>query len=449
MVTVSSFADDALVKDATSYAAQFGVSVDEGVRRLQLQRTVSELEGALVAEESAAFAGLWIQHEPDYRIVVRFTNRGAEGRLKARVAGGPLEKLVETRGARWSLADLEQQQQGVREHAKKLEMRLESDVNVFDNRVEVYTTAPETLSAKLAAAKARLPEGVKVKRVKQHSGADELIGGVGMGNCSSAFGVRHRSGELGVLTAGHCADTQYYQGVALPLRNQRLDEHYDVQWNSTCDLVHVSNRFDSGAGIRSATGVVPRDNQPVGQYVCKNGAGNGRRCGTIQSKNFDLGHGYHSTFIRVDGIDLRAAGDSGAPWFVETLAYGIHQGYPTDDPNDAIYMAINYAGILNVQVLTYDPGPTCNLVPFADFLSTGYGFGYYEFDARYSNDPDGYIVSYHWDFGDGTAYTTTEPFTTHQFPIGTWIMTLTVTDNEGATSTMREIKESCRYYGCP
>ncbi|HEX6097287.1 MAG TPA: PKD domain-containing protein [Thermoanaerobaculia bacterium] len=450
LVAVSSFADDGLVKDAESYAAQFGVSVDEGVRRLQLQPAVSELEGALLAEESAAFAGLWIQHEPDYRIVVRFTNRAAAARLKARVAGGPLEKLVETRGARWSLAELGKQQQEVRAHAEQLDMRLESDINVFDNKVEVYTTEPEKLSAKLAAAKTRLPESAGVKRVKQHSVADELIGGVLMGNCSSAFGVRHAfSGELGVLTAGHCADTQYYQGVALPLRNQRVNEHYDVQWNSTCDLVHVSNRFDSGTGIRSASGVVYRDNQTIGALVCKNGGGNGYRCGTIQSKNFDLGPGFHSTFIRVNGLDLRAPGDSGAPWFVGTLAYGIHQGAPADDPNDAIYMAINYAGILNVQVLTYDPGPNCNLLPFADFFSSGYG-SYYEFDAETSFDPDGTIVSYTWDFGDGTPpYTTTEPFTTHQFPYGTWIMTMTVTDNEGGTDTMTEIKESCRYFACP
>ena len=82
---------DSLLQDATSYAALEGVSVDEAVRRLQLQQKVSELDAALAAEESPTFAGLWIQHQPQFRVVARFTDPAAEGRLRARVAGGPLD----------------------------------------------------------------------------------------------------------------------------------------------------------------------------------------------------------------------------------------------------------------------------------------------------------------------------------------------------------------------
>jgi hypothetical protein len=80
----------ALIDDATAYAAQYGVSVDEGIRRFVLVRAAGDLESALLAEESATFAGLWIQHEPEFRVVVRFTDRTAEGRLKTRIAGGAL-----------------------------------------------------------------------------------------------------------------------------------------------------------------------------------------------------------------------------------------------------------------------------------------------------------------------------------------------------------------------
>ncbi len=66
----------------------------------------------------------------------------------------------------------------------------------------------------------------------------------------------------------------------------------------------------------------------------------------------------------------------------------------------------------------------------------------YTFDGRYSYDPDeGTITDYHWDFGDGS--TANEPSTTHTFPEPDKIyeVTLTVTDNEGATgSTTCQVK---------
>ena len=49
-----------------------------------------------------------------------------------------------------------------------------------------------------------------------------------------------------------------------------------------------------------------------------------------------------------------------------------------------------------------------------------------------SKDPDGDIVNYSWDFGDGTNSTEQNP--THTFEEkGTYSVTLTVTDNDGAT----------------
>ncbi|MBI4814765.1 MAG: PKD domain-containing protein [Deltaproteobacteria bacterium] len=56
------------------------------------------------------------------------------------------------------------------------------------------------------------------------------------------------------------------------------------------------------------------------------------------------------------------------------------------------------------------------------------------FDARASRDPDGTIVSYAWDFGDGQ--TSSDANATHAYPsVGTYTVTLTVTDVEGATGT--------------
>jgi len=56
------------------------------------------------------------------------------------------------------------------------------------------------------------------------------------------------------------------------------------------------------------------------------------------------------------------------------------------------------------------------------------------FDASPSYDPDGTIVSYSWDFGDRN--TATGVSVSHSYPnSGAYTVTLTVTDNDGATDT--------------
>jgi PKD repeat protein len=56
------------------------------------------------------------------------------------------------------------------------------------------------------------------------------------------------------------------------------------------------------------------------------------------------------------------------------------------------------------------------------------------FDGAGSSDPDGNIVSYAWEFGDGN--TGNGPNPTHRYAdAGKYLVTLTVTDNDGATSS--------------
>ncbi len=61
----------------------------------------------------------------------------------------------------------------------------------------------------------------------------------------------------------------------------------------------------------------------------------------------------------------------------------------------------------------------------------------YRFDGSNSSDPDGEIVSYEWDLGDGN--TATEDVVEHQYPeTGSYSVTLTVTDDQGATGSASE-----------
>ena len=88
--------------------------------------------------------------------------------------------------------------------------------------------------------------------------------------------------------------------------------------------------------------------------------------------------------------------------------------------------------------LSVSPGgnaaPTA--VAFADTgnMTSSPGSYVLALSATGSSDPDGDTLSYHWDMGDGTVYTTAEP--THTYiEAGTYTVTLTVSDGKGGVDT--------------
>jgi DNA-binding beta-propeller fold protein YncE len=79
-----------------------------------------------------------------------------------------------------------------------------------------------------------------------------------------------------------------------------------------------------------------------------------------------------------------------------------------------------------------------NQAPLASFAATpGDAGSPTRFDASGAGDPDGTIVRYDWDFGDGTQLLDGGPNPTHVYTQpGIYTVTLVVTDNEGASTTM-------------
>jgi PKD repeat protein len=78
--------------------------------------------------------------------------------------------------------------------------------------------------------------------------------------------------------------------------------------------------------------------------------------------------------------------------------------------------------------------PPTNEPPVATFSHDASGLQV-TFDAQESHDPDGEVVAYDWDFGDGTRGVGQTP--NHIYTgSGSYQVTLTVTDDDGATSKM-------------
>ncbi|UCC58360.1 MAG: PKD domain-containing protein [Candidatus Bathyarchaeum sp.] len=93
-------------------------------------------------------------------------------------------------------------------------------------------------------------------------------------------------------------------------------------------------------------------------------------------------------------------------------------------------------GTANVTKIVQNHDPIASFTESASTVNIGEVI---DFDASGSYDPDGTIVSYFWEFGDGT--TATGVTVSHAYADdGSYLVTLTVTDNEGATDTASATK---------
>ena len=90
--------------------------------------------------------------------------------------------------------------------------------------------------------------------------------------------------------------------------------------------------------------------------------------------------------------------------------------------------------IVPVSVIRHNATPTATFTTSCSFLVCS-------FDARAASDSDGSISSYSWDFGNGETDTTTGTAPNHTYAAaGSYVVTLTVTDNElGTGSTTRSV----------
>lgn len=136
--------------------------------------------------------------------------------------------------------------------------------------------------------------------------------------------------------------------------------------------------------------------------------------GTIASYAWDLGNGQTGTGAAIQAIYTEAG------TYTVTLTV-------TDD-----------RGATATQTLDIEVSEDSNIAPGADFVAdpvTGTAPLQVSFDGSASADVDGTIASYAWNFGNGQNATGVIPPTaTYSFP-GTYVATLTVTDNKGAIGT--------------
>ena len=123
----------------------------------------------------------------------------------------------------------------------------------------------------------------------------------------------------------------------------------------------------------------------------------------------------------------RLGGDSFFGWPVPPTS-----GYLAGSIADAaVYPAVLSAVRIQAHAAAGGTTPPANAAPVASFTSSCSNLTC-SFNAAGSSDPDGTVTGYAWNFGDGTTGTGATP--AHPYATaGTYSVTLTVTDNGGAT----------------
>lgn len=154
------------------YAEHFGVTVDEAVRRFELQDIIGELDAEVTAREAETFAGLWIEHTPEYKVVVLFT-RYAEETIAPYLQSYPeLAGIIEVRTAEMSLSELRHAQNEASSAIRALGIPLESEIDVYTNRVKVYVADEVRFNNAIKDGELVLPDCVEVVIVESMGGVD-------------------------------------------------------------------------------------------------------------------------------------------------------------------------------------------------------------------------------------------------------------------------------------
>ncbi len=104
-----------------------------------LQTAPGHLNVALQNEEPETYSGLWIEQEPEFRVIVLFTKDG-EKTVQPYIAGSVLEGRVEVRQANVTLAELTATEHELYQLIRAQALPFSTSVDVKKNRVIVYIT---------------------------------------------------------------------------------------------------------------------------------------------------------------------------------------------------------------------------------------------------------------------------------------------------------------------
>ena len=356
--------EQALAADAGQYAAQFGVTPAQALRRLEAERDSLAATEAIASEFSNRLAGISIEHSPEFRIVVLLTG---EQPVADRTTSGI--SIVFKTGARTTH---DAAVAAMRRHLIDLRNELPGARGVgYDQRTGqvVLLVRPSDagrLGADTIQARAEALSGVPVRVVVDDLDESNMAvdGGSRVEGINALTGRRNRcttafvvtNGETNAITtAAHCPDQLTYTdvdgtSVTLPMIGSWGAAYRDVQINGSANSPDPLFYSDEGAGsLREVETWQNVSSTRAGEFVCHYGESSGYSCSTVELTDYAppgelCGGPCSPTWVTVKGPAC-IPGDSGGPVFVGDVALGIAKGINRNDAGRCefyYYMSTDY-----------------------------------------------------------------------------------------------------------
>jgi hypothetical protein len=333
------------------------------------------LQPALTNNEPDTFGGLWIQHEPEYKGVVAFTQDG-ESLISKYTWYIPEEvrPYIEIRQVANSLSRLISVQNSTFSSLRSLGINSSSMVDVINNRININICKSDQIKFEnISSASLSLPDMVKINYVDSlatpltniYAGLS-LFGQNEVG--TTGFGVADGAGNRYIVTAGHLYNTDLsWNSNNIPYISNPgyvYGGSYDCELRGSggFDITNQMQWWQDGSTL-NVTATQSRFQIIVGSIVSKYGTATHWSCGQIVSI-----YGYptngvpnpNPTWIAVCNIynlnPYAFWGDSGGPWYTpngygNATAYGI-TGSTEQNYSIVWFMSVDYFAILGVYTLT-------------------------------------------------------------------------------------------------
>jgi len=356
---------DALNRDAEFIAKHSGLPYEDVQRQLRLQAANGSLISGLREEFKDRFAGIYAEHYPIDRIVVRLTGDTpvvsrklqfgddllmvdfivAQAHTHAELVNAIMEKSA-------ALKKLFPQLQGLSANEKTGEVVLDIYVPVKDSEIIDKMRAA---AQKILQVPARI-NSVSVGNLKLQA---SIIGGGSLPliKCTAGFSVRNiLTNVKGIITADHCGpgNTSYVgygdnntSAIFLHEQGGTRTASEDMRWYKPFSWGFYSHYVDPSIYGESTDTLIPvtgkktQAETAIGQRVCHRGITTGYSCGNVE----EIDHqpvtyfcGPSSNPVNCLPIWVKVVppsvvstpglacgdGDSGGPVFSGTLAVGIH-----------------------------------------------------------------------------------------------------------------------------